>query len=281
MEKNNGMGILTNISLFSGAGGLDLGAKIIGGFKTVAYCEREPYAQKVIIERIGGGYLDDAPIHDDVCSFDGRPWRGIVDIVSGGFPCQDLSIAGKRGGLREGTRSGLWYQYARIVREIRPSFILVENVSGLLADGALGIVLGDMAQMGFDAEWAMFPAGAVGAPHLRERVFIVAYARGIARTDPRAELGFITKEVGWTKQTFGRKNWKQLEMGSWRDLSPSQLQEISGCSEPPLLRMDDGVAEWMDEIKGGLKCCGNGVVSVHSIPAWKRIKDLSSNMAVK
>lgn len=269
------MGILTNLSLFSGAGGLDLGARLSGGYRTVAYCEQDPYAQGVLMSRIRDGGLEDAPIWDDVTTFDGRPWRGLVDVISGGFPCQDISIAGKREGITEGKRSGLWYQYDRIVREIRPRFVLVENVSGLLNDGGLGIVLGCLAEVGLDAEWAMFPAGAVGAPHLRERVFIVAYSRSFTRTYPRAELGFIAKEIEWTKQNFGSQNWKQLEMGSWRDLSPEQLQKISGCSEPPLLRMDDGVAKRMDEIKGGLKCCGNGVVPVQSLPAWKRIKQIS------
>ncbi len=268
------MGLLTNISLFSGAGGLDLGARLVGGFRTVAYCEFNDYAQAVLRSRIGGGELDDAPIWDDVSTFDGRPFAGLVDIVSGGFPCQDLSIAGKRGGIKVGTRSGLWYEYARIVREVRPLGIVVENVSGLLAGGALGIVLGDMASMGFDAEWIMFPAASIGAPHVRERVFILAYARGLVGPDPCAELGFIGKEIKWTESAFGSKNWFKSEMGPWRDLSPARLQEVSGCSEPPLLRMDDGLASRMDEIKGSLKLCGNGVVPQHSVPAWKRIKEI-------
>ncbi len=268
-------GVLTNLSLFSGAGGLDLGARMVGGFKTVAYVEFDRYAQGVLMSRMRSGDLDDAPIFEDVRTFDGTSLRGSVDVMSGGFPCQDLSIAGKRGGVREGNRSGLWFEYARIIREVGPRFVFVENVSGLLLGGNLGIVLGELAEMGFDAEWCMFPAGAVGAPHIRERVFLLAYASGISGTNPGTELGFIGKKVEWAKQNFGGKNWEQPKVGSWRDLSPTQLQEISKCSEPPLLRMDDGVAGRMDGIKGQLKCCGNGVVPTHSIPGWQRIKDLT------
>lgn len=168
---------LTNISLFAGVGGLDLGAKLVGGFKTVAYVENDRYAQGVLMSRMRSGDLDDAPIYEDVRTFDGRRLRGYVDVVSGGFPCQDLSLAGKRAGIVEGKRSGLWKEYARIVDEVRPDFVNVENVPGLLADGALGVVLGDLAAMGFDAEWFVLSAAAVGAPHLRERVWVVAWDR--------------------------------------------------------------------------------------------------------
>ena len=168
--------ILTNISLFSGVGGLDLGAKLVGGFKTVAYVEFDRYAQGVLMSRMRSGDLDDAPIFEDVRTFDGRSIEGRIDVVSGGFPCQDLSFAGKREGI-EGSRSGLWKEYARIVGEVRPRFVLVENVPGLLADGALGVVLGDLASMGFDAEWFVLSAAEVGSLHRRDRVWVIAHSR--------------------------------------------------------------------------------------------------------
>ena len=170
------MGILTNLSLFSGAGGLDLGAKMVGGFKTVAYVEYDRYAQGVLMSRMRDGRLDDAPIFEDVRTFDGRSLAGSIAVISGGFPCQDVSVAGKREGIKDGNRSGLWKEFARIIREVGPRFVLVENVPGLLSDG-LGIVLGELAAMGFDAEWYVLSAAAVGAPHRRERVWIVAYAK--------------------------------------------------------------------------------------------------------
>ena len=125
--------MLTNLSLFSGAGGLDLGARMVGGFRTVAYVECDPYAQGVLMSRMRDGGLDDAPIFEDVTTFDGRSLAGNVDVVSGGFPCQDVSQAGKRAGLKEGTRSGLWSHFARIICETQPRFVLVENVRGLLS----------------------------------------------------------------------------------------------------------------------------------------------------
>ncbi len=177
--------MLTNLSLFSGAGGLDRGAKLVGGFKTVAYVEYDRYAQGVLMSRMRSGELDDAPIFEDVRTFDGRSLKGRVDVVSGGFPCQDVSPAGKRAGLKEGTRSGLWSEFARIIREVEPRFVLVENVRGLLsidAGGGFGTVLADLAELGFDAEWFVLSAADVGAPHLRERVWVVAYS---VRTERR------------------------------------------------------------------------------------------------
>ncbi len=120
------MGVLTNLSLFSGAGGLDLGARLVGGIKTVGYVEYDRYAQGVLMSRIRDGGLDDAPIWDDVTTFDARPWRGKVDIVSGGFPCQPHSVAGKRGGA--GDKRNLWPDYLRIGRACKPTFALGENL---------------------------------------------------------------------------------------------------------------------------------------------------------
>lgn len=121
------------LSLFTGAGGLEVATKLAGGFKTVAYVEYEKYAQDVLVQRIQDGVLDRAPIWPDVRTFDAKPWRGSVDVVVGGFPCQDVSQAGKRTGLKEGNRSGLWSEYARIICEVEPKFVLIENVRGLLS----------------------------------------------------------------------------------------------------------------------------------------------------
>jgi DNA (cytosine-5)-methyltransferase 1 len=112
-----------------------------------------------------------------VSTFDGKPWRGVVDLVAGGFPCQDISAAGKGSGIIEGERSGLWREFARIIREVEPRYVFVENVSALIVRG-LDVVLGDLAALGFDAEWGVFRASDVGAPHRRERVFILADREG-------------------------------------------------------------------------------------------------------
>ena len=161
------------LDLFSGIGGFSLGLKWAGGFKTVAYCEIDPYCQEVLQARMRDGSLDTAPICTDITKLDGRPWRGRVDLICGGFPCQDISNQGLRAGI-EGKRSGLWSEFSRLLREIRPRFAIVENVAALLSRG-MGVVLWDLADIGFNAEWRVLPACGFGAPHCRERVWIVAH----------------------------------------------------------------------------------------------------------
>jgi DNA (cytosine-5)-methyltransferase 1 len=154
-------------SLFSGIGGIDLGLER-AGMRVVWQVECDPYARAVLRK-----HWPDAVIYDDVRAV-GAANLAPVDLICGGFPCQDISNAGKRVGI-DGERSGLWSEYARIVRELRPRYVLVENVAALLARG-LERVVGDLAACGYDAEWDCFPASAFGAPHRRDRLFIVAYA---------------------------------------------------------------------------------------------------------
>lgn len=161
------------LALFAGAGGGILGSKLLG-WNTVCAVEIEEYARNVLIARQNDGMLQPFPIWDDVRTFDGKPWRGIVDVVSGGFPCQDISAAGKGDGIG-GEKSGLWGEMARIIGEIRPRFAFMEN-SPMLASRGLGVVLGDLAEMGYDAEWGVLGARDVGAPHRRDRIWILAYA---------------------------------------------------------------------------------------------------------
>lgn len=169
---------MNELALFAGAGGGILAGHILG-WRTVCAVERDAYCAAVLAQRQTDGLLPLFPIWSDVESFDGRPWRGIVDVVSGGFPCQDISVAGKGDGL-DGERSGLWFQMARIVREVEPRFVYVENSPALTARG-LGRVLGDLASMGMDARWGVVSAADTGAPHRRERIWIVADSNGIGR----------------------------------------------------------------------------------------------------
>jgi DNA (cytosine-5)-methyltransferase 1 len=164
---------VNELALFAGAGGGILGGKILG-WRTVCAVEYEEYAAGVLIQRQNDGLLPPFPVWDDVRTFDGKPWRGTVDVVSGGFPCQDISAAGKGAGL-DGERSGLWREMARIISEVRPRFVFVEN-SPILTSRGLGVVLGDLAEMGFDAEWCVLSAADCGAQHLRERIWILADA---------------------------------------------------------------------------------------------------------
>ena len=162
------------LDLFSGIGGFSLGLERTGGYKTVAFCEIEPFPRKVLAK-----HWRKVPIYEDVRTLTAERLAadGIaVDVICGGFPCQDISTAGKGAGLA-GERSGLWSEIARLVGELAPRFVIVENVAALLARG-LGDVLGDLAALRYDAEWYCIPASAVGAPHRRDRIWIVAYPAG-------------------------------------------------------------------------------------------------------
>ena len=162
---------MNELALFAGAGGGILGGKLLG-WTTVCAVELERYPRECLLQRQRDGVLPEFPIWDDVCTFDGKPWRGLVDVVSGGFPCQDISSAGKGAGIT-GTRSGLWAEMHRIVCEIRPRYVFVENSPALTSRG-LGRVLGDLAASGYDAAWLVLGAADVGAPHRRDRIWILA-----------------------------------------------------------------------------------------------------------
>ena len=169
------MNKLRTLDLFSGIGGFSLGLERTGGFETVAFCEIEPFCQRVLAK-----HWPEGPIYGDVRELTAAKLAadgiGRIDVICGGFPCQDISVAGRGAGL-EGERSGLWFEYARLIGELRPRYVIVENVAALLGRG-LGRVLGELATLGYDAEWHCIPAAAVGAPHRRDRVWIIAHAGG-------------------------------------------------------------------------------------------------------
>jgi len=162
---------LNELALFAGAGGGILGGKLLG-WRTVCAVEWDGYARDVLVARQNDGCLEAFPIWNDVQTFDGKPWRGIVDVVSGGFPCQDISCAGKGAGI-EGERSSMWKHMARIIGEVRPQYAFVEN-SPMLVGRGLAIVLADLAEMGYDTEWGVVGAHHVSAPHRRDRIWILA-----------------------------------------------------------------------------------------------------------
>jgi DNA (cytosine-5)-methyltransferase 1 len=158
---------LTFGSLFAGIGGFDLGLER-AGMRCEWQVEIDPYARAVLAK-----HWPDVRRHEDVRTFPPPEGEWGVDVICGGFPCQDISVAGKGAGLA-GARSGLWYEYARIIGELRPRYVIVENVAALLTRGA-DVVLGTLATLGYDAEWHVIPASAVGAPHRRDRLWIIAF----------------------------------------------------------------------------------------------------------
>jgi len=223
--------------------------------RTVCYVEIDSYCQKLIQARITDGYLDDAPIWDDARTFDGKPWRGCVDIFTAGFPCQPHSVAGQRCG--ESDERNLWPDTLRVIRDVGPAYVLLENVPGILADpGYAGTVVGQLAEIGYDCLWDCVSAVAVGAPHERERWWVFA-----VHTD--------TKRChGW--QVFDRKNERAVIRDGYWNAAPS----IKGWSkwkywlsetvpdghwcrhEAVFCGVDDGTPEWVAGIETG----GNGIV---------------------
>lgn len=295
---------MNELALFAGAGGGILGGKLLG-WRTVCAVEFDPYAASVLVQRQNDGLLPPFPIWNDVRTFDGRPWRGIVDVVSGGFPCQDISAAGRGAGIA-GERSGLWSEFARIIGEVRPRYAFVEN-SPILTSRGLGVVLGDLAALGFDARWGVLGASSIGAPHRRERIWIVAHAKsercGEAREFRRDESterlagGSEGEDVanpniipgrqgrqGHASQEPPRRNADRgRERGNLRHPDRQGLALGQGqpgddgaelatalgadwwATEPDVGRVANGVAARVDR----LKALGNGQVPQCAAEAWR------------
>jgi len=173
-ELVNKQSPLRELALFAGAGGGILGGHLLG-WRTVCAVEWEAYPASVLVQRQNDGQMPAFPVWDDVQTFDGRPWRGRVDVVSGGFPCQDISCAGKGAGI-EGERSSMWTHMARIIGEVRPRYAYVEN-SPMLVGRGLARVVGDLAELGYgNIRWGIMGAHHVAAPHKRDRIWVVANA---------------------------------------------------------------------------------------------------------
>ena len=189
------MDIHTYISLYSGAGGLDVGYRRGNpGAIPLLYVERDFEAAAVLVEKIRTGRLDQAPIWCNTSTLDCKPFVGRVDAIIGGFPCQPFSGAGRREGTED--ERWLWEDITRLVGEIRPRELFLENVSGLFL-GGIQVVIGGLSEMGYDAKWITLQAKEVGAPHQRERVFILAHARSVADTDNKR----VHNKIGWNSST--------------------------------------------------------------------------------
>ncbi|NNH67804.1 DNA cytosine methyltransferase [Rhizobium laguerreae] len=257
------------LDLFSGIGGFSLGLERTGGFSTVAFCEIEEFPRRVLAK-----HWPEVPCYHDVRELTADVLRrdGIsVDVICGGFPCQDVSHAGKRGGL-EAARSGLWSEYGRLIGEIRPKFVIVENTPGLLSLG-MGRVLGDLAARGYDAQWDCIPAKSVGAPHERDRVWIVSYPNedGLQeRVHVAGACGEASAEEQPRRPADGIPASKKLADANARERSLGRQTGRMGrvfkpvpwhgawpiTSEPVLGRGADGIANRLDRVGA----CGNAVV---------------------
>jgi len=272
------------LDLFAGIGGFTLGLER-AGFETVAFCEIEPYAQKVLKKHWPG-----VPIYDDVRQLTAERLAadGIgVDVITGGFPCQDISAAGRQAGI-DGERSGLWSEIARLIGELQPRYAIMENVTNLISGDRgrwFGRVLRDLAEIGYDAEWHCIPASAIGAHHHRDRVWIICYQRGVLLENTRhrkwrdAESHFRGKDTSkeWQRDTNktersseimadsncergrGRDSERQDAKDAWQSsiLTRKHARRMGAWDvEPDVGRVANGVPARSHR----LKCLGNAVV---------------------
>ena len=253
---------LTVGSLFAGIGGLELGLEMTGGFRTKWQVELDPYATGVL-ER----HWPDVRRWRDITTFppDSEDWR--VDVITAGFPCQDISQAGRGDGL-QGARSGLFFEAARVVGLLRPRYVVLENVAAILYRG-MGVVLSELAALGLDAEWNSIPAGALGAPHIRDRVFIIAYPQVRPDTEVRGRR-VLRRTPGTDRQPDGVcetlsdssqprlpvPEQADLQSAWWRDQRRAIAEHGWWSAEPDVDRVAHGVSRRVDR----LKCLGNAVV---------------------
>jgi len=235
---------LNELALFAGAGGGILGGKLLG-WETVCAVELSSFCARRLMQRQNEGHLSPFPIWDDVCTFDGQPWRGVVDVVSGGFPCQDISNAGNGEGIT-GSRSGLWKEMGRIIREVRPRYAFIENVAALSRRG-LGTVLGDLAALGYDAKWGVFSSCACGAAQTRERMFILADSDGIG----------CGGQGNVSKQSRGTETFRSVQITDWEE------------NAAEFCRVDHEMASRLDRLTG----VGNGQDAAVVKLAWRTLTE--------
>jgi len=208
------------LDTFSGIGGFSYAAeKLVGGFETTQFIEIDPYCQKVLKK-----HWPNVPIHDDITTFTAKPFQ--YDVVCGGFPCQDISVAGQGKGITKESRSGLFYELMRVIRMVRPKYVILENVAAILNNG-MDIVLGELSETGYDAEWSVISASSLGACHRRSRWWLVAYPNNNG-SPPSEKSQSIEKTDGGAKE---RKNQAINIEGSGKSTDSKNFQQSSSNSE--------------------------------------------------
>jgi len=241
---------LNGLDLFSGIGGISLGLR--DWVKTIAYCEIEPYLQRVLLSRMRSGDLEKGPIWDDIRTFDGSPFKGVVDIVHGGFPCQNISGMGDKTGIA-GKQSGLYWEMYRIFEEVEPKFIFLENVEAIKSRGGAEVVL-SLAELGYSLRWCTLSAQEIGAIHKRNRFFLLAYTDRLSsfqadsqtfpiKTERTARVGL----AGHAGKVISRDDWKE--------------------NSNELLRGNDGISHRVDRCRA----LGNAVVPDQAKWAFRKL----------
>ena len=245
------------LDLFSGIGGFSLGLER-AGMTTVAFCEIDPICRKVLKK-----HWPHVPVFEDVSTLTKDCINANIDVIAGGFPCQDISLAGRAAGLA-GERSGLWFQYHRLIKEIQPRYAIIENVSALRSRG-LDEVLRSLAEIGYDAEWHCIPASALGAPHQRDRVWVIAYMANIGsgrRGEPQKRQMEQPRRAETISTSFDVADANSAQCEGRRLSSGAYEKYADACSagwwevEPNVGRVAYGVPAWAHR----LKQLGNAVV---------------------
>jgi DNA (cytosine-5)-methyltransferase 1 len=287
----NGGIFMNGLALCAGIGGIELGLSLAAtGYRTVGFVERDPFAADTLFALMKDGIFEKAEIWSDVRRFDPRELRGHLDIISSGFPCQPWSVAGKQRGIKD--ERWLWPEIAEIIHQLSPRYVFLENVVGLLNTG-LGHVLRDLAQNGYDAEWDVFSAEQCGAPHLRERLFILAYRAGVDGTwlhHERDSAGKSEEEAGNRRCNVGNPDRSRLqgrrgckpqdenELPAWPP-GPEEFDRwqrvlaIDPTVEPAICGMADGIPPELERSLGPnrqnrLRALGNAVVPVVAAVAF-------------
>ena len=271
---------MNGLDLFSGIGGIGLALSEFG-VRTVAYCEQDRYAQGVLLSRMQSGEIDRAPIWDDIRTLS-KELLPQIDIIFGGFPCQDISVAGLGNGLA-GERSGLFYEIIRLTKEIRPDFVFLENVPAIRTRG-LEQVVKAFTEIGYDCRWTCISAASIGAPHKRERWFLLAHANSVCVWDRRewsqkrkAETDSITQHNG-TKESLADSMLSGLERQRKKSRRV-ETEQHHACDdswwaiEPNVGRVVNGLPMRMDRIK----CLGNSVVPLQVKTAFNLLIGNNAN----
>ena len=284
------------LDTFAGIGGFSYAAhELVGGFETTQFVEIDPFCQKVLKK-----HFPKVPCHDDIKTFTAYPRQ--YDVITGGFPCQDLSVAGRRAGITKKSRSGLFYELIRVIRLVRPKFVVMENVAAILNNG-LDIVLGELSKAGYDAEWSIISASSLGAAHRRSRWWCVAYTNDYGsspssineindETDSSSQKGQnqVSQSSGSSKSSdsriiqssteftnsnskgLQREIFRKMESGIWsakhtRRLDPNWRSYVS---KPILPRGSYGLSNRVDRTKA----LGNSIVPAVAAIPLQRVHDL-------
>jgi DNA (cytosine-5)-methyltransferase 1 len=286
--------MLNGLSLFSGIGGLDVA--LSEWVRPIAYCEIDPCCQAVLLSRMADRSIAFAPIWDDIRTFPHKQFKKQLDIIYAGFPCQDLSVAGLRKGL-EGERSGLFFEIVRLAKEIKPKFLFLENVPGILTKGGLQVVR-EVTEMGYDCRWCVISAASLGAPHKRERWFLLAHAKydgsfapsisgssekSIRDASEGKESTIESKGMDHTRNvatetssdTQSHRMQKSRDQGREQERQSeslvSSLRSYWQETECPLCGVDDGVPYRLDRIKA----LGNAVVKSQVREAFRILSGIA------